>query len=121
MAVAVAQLLYYYHFHLGVPSGLYHSIVPTFIPNGNYYTSSVTRSDYHANSSRWEEMAKTYRSQCASTDYVGDLVIDIGERVGIKYGEDGSGVAFDNYKNVFSLYGLSSSVIDYDSNNSYHL
>ena len=116
VAVAVAQLLYYYHFHLGVPSGLYHSIVPTFIPNGNYYTSSVTRSDYHANSSRWEEMAKTYRSQCASTDYVGDLMIDIGERVGIKYGEDGSGVAFDNYKNVFSLYGLSSSVIDYDSN-----
>lgn len=115
VAVAVAQLLYYYHFHLGVPSGLYHSIVPTFILNGNYYTSSVTRSDYHANSSRWEEMAKTYRSQCASTDYVGDLMIDIGERVGIKYGEDGSGAAFDDYKNVFSLYGLSSNAIDYNS------
>lgn len=115
VAVAVAQLLYYYHFHLGVPSGLYHSIVPTFILNGNYYTSSVTRSDYHANSNRWEEMAKTYRSRCASTDYVGDLMIDIGERVGIKYGEDGSGAAFDDYKNVFSLYGLSSNAIDYNS------
>ncbi len=116
VAVAVAQLLYYYHFHLGVPSGLYHSIVPTYNDHGDYYTLSVTRSDYQANSSRWEDMAKTYRSRCASTDYVGDLMIDIGEKVGITYHEDGSGVAFDDYKNVFSLYGLSSSAIDYDSN-----
>lgn len=114
-AVAVAQLLYYYHFHLGVPSGLYHSIVPTYNNHDDYYTLSVTRSDYHANSNRWEEMAKTYRSRCASTDYVGDLMIDIGERVGITYSENGSGAAFDDYKNVFSLYGLSSSAIDYNS------
>ena len=116
-AVAVAQLLYYYHFHLGVPSGLYHSIVPTYKYNKHkdYYTLSVTRSDYHANSNRWEEMAKTYRSRCASTDYVGDLMIDIGERVGITYSENGSGAAFDDYKNVFSLYGLSSNAIDYNS------
>lgn len=114
-AVAVAQLLYYYHFHLGVPSGLYHSIVPTYNDHSDYYTLNVTRSDYHVNSNRWEEMAKTYRSRCASTDYVGDLMIDIGERVGITYSEDGSGAAFDDYKNVFSLYGLSSSAIDYNS------
>lgn len=115
VAVAVAQLLYYYHFHLGVPSGLYHSIVPTFALNGDYYTSSVTRSDYQANSNRWEEMAKTYRSRCASTDYVGDLMIDVGERANMKYYQDRSSSNNTKARNAFLSYGLSCSLDNYSS------
>ncbi|HBN01306.1 MAG TPA: hypothetical protein DD383_01530 [Rikenellaceae bacterium] len=113
VAVAVAQLLYYYHFLLGIPSGLYHSIVPSYTKHGNYYTSSVTRSDYQANSSRWEEMAKTYRSRCLSTDYVGDFMIDIGERVDMTYEEDGSSATDQKAKDAFFAYGLYCSLEDY--------
>lgn len=115
VAVAVAQLLYYYHFHLGVPSGLYHSIIPTYYNQGDYYTSSVTRTDYQANSNRWEEMARTYRSQCSATDYVGDLMIDIGERVKMTYRKNGSGSNIAKAQTAFSAYGLSCCLEDYSS------
>ncbi len=115
VAVAVAQLLYYYHFFLGVPSGLYHSVIPQFSQHEDYLISSVERFDYQSNSNRWTEMATNFSLQGDSTDYVGDLMIDIGEKVGMKYRESSSGVAFDDYKNVFSLYGLSTRAIDYNS------
>lgn len=43
-------------------------------------------------------------------------MIDIGERVRMKYWESSSGAAFEEYKNVFSEYGLSSEDVDYNSN-----
>lgn len=118
--VAVAQLLYYYHFNLGMPNGLYHSIEPTFTQttdsDGNtYYTSSVVRSDYQSNSNRWQLMA----TECANgartsaTDYVGDLMVDIGKRAGTKYNFGVSGTTLSGCMDAFSSFGLSCSKTAY--------
>lgn len=117
VAVAVAQLLYYYHNFLGVPSGLYHNIVPEYISHGNYYTLNVAKSDYNTNSARWNEMATTSHLRDSSTDYVGDLMIDIGERVEMNYYSDGSYSNITNARSAFLTYGLLCSVADYSSSN----
>lgn len=116
VAVAVAQLLYYFHFNFDTPRGLYHSIIPTYTQQADYYTSSVTRMDYQPNSDRWQQMATSYSYRNPSTDYVGDLMIDIGSRIGMQYRQKSSGAIFDNYKDVFSLYGLFSDAVDYNPN-----
>lgn len=119
--VAISQLLYYYHSSLGVPSGLYHSIEPTYTlttgtDGSTYYTSSVARSDYQANSNRWQLMATECGNgvRTTATDYVGDLMVDVGERSGTEYNYAGSGTTLSGCMDAFSSYGLSCSKIDYN-------
>lgn len=96
---ALAQVLYYYHFMLGRPSGLYHSI--SILSMNPYYeqephpdlgyilvekgkTTSVSRSSYQSISSRWDSMPLNYSEGVSNTTgsgYVSELMIDIGNRL----------------------------------------
>ncbi len=105
-AVAIAQVLYYYHNLSGVPSGLYHSILLTqynsnrvygyydsfnVYHTGYYQQGILSRSNYVYNSSHWSEMPLT---DSGGTDeqyrYVSDLMLDIGVRIGMYYSPGGS-------------------------------
>lgn len=106
VAVAVAQLLYYYHDAINCPSGLYHDISITSwdyhsatydYPNA-YYTSVLSRTDYQSSSTRWGQMVKdydeyitNYPSSSTGASYVSDLMVDVGNRANTKYWADGSG------------------------------
>ncbi len=96
-AVAVAQVLYYYHNWSGTPSGLYHSIMLSQynsnllldenVPGSGYYQKGIlTRSNYFSNSSHWADMPLT---NLGGTDeqyrYVSDLMLDVGVRLGMFY------------------------------------
>lgn len=93
VAVAMAQILYYLHFSIGTPSGLYHQLIPTY---GTYYNNgyywridSMDRSDYTSPSPRWSSMP--LNKYGSNTQYVADLMLDIGERVHMRYTLSGSG------------------------------
>lgn len=88
VAVATAQILYYLRMSKNFSIGLYHQIVPTFTnygeTNNNYYiVSNISKSQYNNPSTRWAAMAKEADEDI--TTYVGDLMIDIGEHVNMKY------------------------------------
>ncbi len=98
VAVATAQILYYLRMSKNFSIGLYHQISAGFSDayqhvydiNGTYlysipykYISSMTRSGYTSPSTRWAAMAKEEDEEI--TTYVGDLMIDIGEHVDMKY------------------------------------
>ncbi len=100
-AVAIAQVLYYYHNWTGVPSGLYHSIsLSQFDSNkeydlydslgahhvGHYQQAVLNRTNYVYNSSHWEEMPLTNTGGTSTQyQYVSDLMLDVGVRIGTYY------------------------------------
>ena len=89
-AVAVGQTLHFTHFKFNVPSGLYHTVSSTgYIYDDTNYNVSFTRGDYVVNSPRWEQMA--LHSWQSNTNYVADFLADVGNRLNMKYGADGSG------------------------------
>ena len=130
VAVAVSQLLYYYHNAINCPSGLYHGIaIDDWIlhpANGNeqpYYTSSLSRTDYQNPSSRWGQMVKDYSayisnypSSIAGASYVSDLMVDVGNRSNMKYYADASdsGSTIEDAQLAMSSYGLSSTHITFN-------
>jgi hypothetical protein len=110
-AVAMAQVLYYMHYKFGKPKGLYHSVRSTgHIYDSKNYSVSFSRGSYNSNSNRWGLMKKN-RYSSGNASYVGDLMADVGNRVGMKYGADGSG-AWPSSKG-FSYYGISCDKTDY--------
>lgn len=125
-AVALSQLLYFYHFNFSTPSGLYHTITPTqhldhidvrylypnYYYNEYFYTQTVVREDYTPNSSRWGDMALNIGDTSRNTRYVADLMTEVGNRIGIIYNRNGSGAGFSNIYNAFQYYSLSA---DYSS------
>lgn len=83
-AVALAQMLYYSHYSIGKPTGLYHNIgVSSTTISGSTTSIGFTCSNYVPNSNRWDEMS--YNST-----YVGDLMLEIGHLVNMKYSGSGS-------------------------------
>ena len=109
LTVAVAQLLYYLHFHLGTPSGCYHTVDTNFTWNspGNYYTSNLTRGNYTAPSPRWNAMPTVSDYLDNDTKYVGDLMIDVADRLGTAFSPNGSGAFFTS--SVFPYYNINCS------------
>ena len=108
VAVAVSQLLYYYHHVINCPSGLYHGISiaswnyhpSTYDYSHAYYTTVLSRSNYQNNSIRWGQMVKDeeeyltyYPSSILGASYVSDLMVDVGNRANTKYWEDATGSA----------------------------
>ncbi|MCQ2173354.1 MAG: C10 family peptidase [Bacteroidales bacterium] len=111
-AVAVGQMLYYCHNSIGKPSGLYHNInCSASSVNGSSTNIGFSRSNYVANSSRWQDMALWCNDY--NTDYAGDLMIDVGNRLNMAYSGSGSG-AFITTQGL-SYYDLSYSEADYSS------
>lgn len=115
MTVAVAQLLYYLHYHVGTPSGCYHTVDTNYTWNSaGYYTSSVTRGNYTAPSSRWDAMPKIDPLELTTgAQYVGDLMIDVADRLNTEFAASSSA---DFSSNVFQYYNIiCSSPQSYDS------
>jgi hypothetical protein len=94
-AIAAAQMLYFLHDHLGVP---------TTAPSEAYCEGNI-------NSYTWEQT--NYTSEIwglmnSNGVYAAPLIADIGRRLGIKYGDSGSSAsATDLVKKVFNSYGIS--------------
>ena len=107
-AVAVAQLLYYLHYHIGIPSGCFHTVDTSYTWNSaGYYTSNLTRSDYYSPSSRWNAMAKYYISGFYNSHkYVGNLMIDVADRLDTHFSIPGSGSYFSDIPAVLSYYNI---------------
>ncbi len=110
--VAVAQLLYYLHYEIGKPTGLYHNIsclYPGVISPADATSIGFQRSNYVSNSTRWDDMALTGTSY-GNTEYVGNLMLDIGNRFNTLYGCEALGGSGTNlqlyYDTVFSGYGI---------------
>ena len=113
--VAVAQMLYYLHYHLGTPSGLYHNIDTSFTWNSNgYYVSNLTRSNYHSPSFRWDSMAiSSLDCYIHNSSYVRDFMIDIADRLDTHFQIDGSDAEI--LPAVFNNYDLSCNKLSYNS------
>ena len=116
MTVAVAQLLYYLHYYIGTPSGCYHTVDTSYIwNNAGYYTSNLYRGNYTSPSPRWNAMAKTNPYLLnTSTQYVGDLMIDVADRLGTRFDALGGVTSFST--SVFPYYNINcSSIQQYNS------
>lgn len=108
VAVAMSQILYYLHGTINKPTGFYHDVGFTneylLGTNGTFY-----RGNYVNPSSAWSLMA-TDRYQ-PNTNLVGDLMVDVGNRVGMSYSAYQSG-AFPT-RNAFQYYGVSCDSLAY--------
>ena len=107
VAVAVSQLLYYTHYNLGKPNALYHQISCDDIVYGPTTDIGFSRGDLHQNSTRWDDMALKIgiATPQINIDYVGDLMMDVGNRFGMKYSASESGTNIT--ASAFSYYDLS--------------
>ena len=110
-AVAVGQMLYYLHGHIAFPSGLYHTIIPYYDYHYNssdaYCTSSVIRSNYYSNSTRWASMATTNPGVLTTgVQYVGDLLIDIANRAEsvFRIDETSGNTSTSLFSNYYDIY-----------------
>lgn len=119
--VAFAQMVYYMHYHLGKPTALYHDISVASSVSGPTANIGFSRSGLNSNSTRWNSMALNYTQE--STSYVGDLLLDIGNRFGSVYsGEKTSGnisASAANYYNLtFSVSNYNYQLVKTDLQNS---
>lgn len=104
VAVSLAQMIYYMHYHLGKPTGLYHTIsIANSTISGPTTNIGFSRSSYNSSSSRWGDMALNMYSS-GNTTYVGDLMLDVGNRVGMSYSGSGSGANINT--SAVANYGL---------------
>lgn len=105
-AVALGQILYYYHNKEGYPTGLFETVVNNhYLPNGGT-NSFFQHSNYVTPSSRWDAMALDSLSS-NNTSYVADFLGDLGHMANMNYGVNSS-IAYFN-SNVLSNYGLTCS------------
>lgn len=115
VSVAISQILYYLHFNIGWPVALYHTLVPNYYYSYHYiggrqyryyFFNNLQRLDAVSPSPRWNAMAldKGDGTQTSATEYVGDLMIDVGQVTDMKYHYWGSGtVALPEH---FSYFGI---------------
>ncbi len=112
--VAMAQVIYYMHYFKGKPTGLYHDISCSGICiDKDHYNIEFSRDNYVQDSPRWDMMAKYGSNRQSGTDYVGDLMIDIGMNVNIKY--SGTGSSASPSSKGLSHYSLSCKKGDYSA------
>ena len=128
VAVAVSQLLYYYHYAINCPSGLYHDIAISnwVYHSGNqpYYTSILSLSNYQYPSSLWGSMVldsteyvNNDPTSLTGAAYVSDLMVDVGNRVNMHYYADasGSGSSITYAQPALATYGLASNYATFNA------
>lgn len=116
-AVAVSQLLHYTNTYLGKPTRLYHNISCS-VDTVYSKTANIgfSRSNLYSISSRWQDMALDYTAGTPGTEYAGDLMLDVGNRFGMKYSSSGSSAAVSsNLSNLYDYYGLDCYSSNYSS------
>lgn len=104
-AVAISQVLYYYHNLINLPTGLYHGITisSALQHTGGFYSLTLDRLNYVYNSSRWSEMPlHRIGGTNIGYKYVSDLMLDVGVRLGMLYSPTLSGVPVTSY-NYFDI------------------
>lgn len=112
VATAYAQVLYYLHNSIGKPNMLYHQINTAYEWHTSYFSPVHELNGLVNNSSRWNSMPLVnpgYRT--AGTDYVGDLMIEIGYYVFMRYFPDISEANLS--ASQFNPYGISCTHYDY--------
>ena len=112
VAVAIAQILYYFHVKDGYPNDLWHNIsISSFNPDN---TVTLSKTNHVTNSSRWINMPLVPLG--SNTSYVSDLMLDIGERVNMHYGTSNSSVYLNPNYSIpnLSQCGISSSFGSYN-------
>lgn len=87
VAVANGQIIYYLHYRLGKPTGLWHQI--SYYGNPPFY--SFNRAGWTDPSLRWDLMALNTSGTTMGKEYVADFLLDVGARAGMKYGVNASG------------------------------
>ncbi|MBQ9309478.1 MAG: C10 family peptidase [Bacteroidales bacterium] len=104
LAVSTAQVMYYLRMNKGFTIGLYDSVYPTFSDMGDnvYCISSLQRTGFNVNSPKWAQMPLTAAG--SHTDYVSDLMIDIGYQYGLTYSLAGTGTFYQ--ASVFPDYNV---------------
>lgn len=101
VAIAGAQMLYYLHYHYGVPA----TAPSEAYCNGNINSYTWEQTNY--TTSIWDNM--NYGINAAP------LIADVGRRVNMDYGNNGSGAYTSDLVNkVFVPYGISCSYITYN-------
>lgn len=114
-SVAIAQLLYFTHYHLGKPNGLHHNISIT-----NTTVSSSTNnigyveSNYYPYSSRWDTMAHSFTDVSGDTVAVGDLMLEVGKHLGVEY--SGYGSRANNPSGALSYFNIQYNSRSYNFN-----
>lgn len=103
VAIAGAQMLYFLHNKIGVPS----TSPASGICTGHVYDSTVYQNFWNYSTSTWATMQPRNNSDtCAAL-----LIGDIGKRVKMKYGWDGSSANTPDLQTfVFPFYGINSSL-----------
>ena len=116
-SVAVSQILYYLHYYLGKPNGLFHNVsVYGFKYSPEYGNQNISKSDYVSNSSRWNDMAKHYYN--SNTEYAGDFIMDVGFRLGTQYWVERSSASIST--SSFNDFGVSCDMSQYDADTVHH-
>ena len=117
--VAVSQMLYYLHFYLGTPSGCYNTIDTSYtwhnpVNEEGYYSLDLNRADYTAPSARWVLMAQTNPYTLNnSTKYVGNLMMDVADRLGAKFKASGTYASIN--AGIFTYYNIDCTYQQYNS------
>ncbi len=112
-AVAVSQMLYYLHYNLGAPNGLYHTIDTSFtwVPAENQFTSQLIKSDYHDPSPRWNLMQRYVSYDLTNNaKHTGRFIIDIADRLDTKFSSEKSTASIKD--SVFNNLGIQFSSYD---------
>ena len=110
--IAIAQMLYFLHYHLGVPQTA---------PSEAYCNSTVE--DYP--NYDWDQYNYTstiwyYMDSVAYNGYYGyyaaPFIANIGKLSNIEYGDSGSSVTNNNLANAFPIYGITCDYTTYNEN-----
>ena len=104
VAVAASQVLYYFNRINNTPNDFWHSIA---IQSSSICTDhggrlvTLTKSGHTNNSAKWNQMAK--KSNESNTDIVSNLMLDLGERLGMHYGTSNSFVLHASDRSIPTL------------------
>lgn len=94
VAVATAQVLYYFHYQNNIPKDFWETIsiqnTSTCCITHGGVNVTLNKSNYVSDSSRWLFMAEDRYN--LDTDYVSELMLDLGERLNMHYGTGSSAV-----------------------------
>lgn len=90
-AVAVSQILYYFHSQLNMPTGLYDSVSIMSLTSGDdeyhCFVDSLNRSNFMYNSPKWGNMPLDSTAiNPSGYKNVSDLMLDVGVRLKQQYG-----------------------------------
>lgn len=112
VAVAGAQMLYYLHYKIGKPD----SIPSTAYCYGNILVHEMYQGNY--SSTIWNILAENYHGNYTDGVCVAPLIANVGQRVGMNYGDTVSTASTSNLPaNVFVPYGINCQYesINYDT------